>query len=413
MPELEIDTSGDENAEDDNTTTSMPELETDRSCDENCDSSIEADIEADIEAPSSPSIESSLSSELIMDNVTIESDDEKPILYLNRKRNITEKCSITSTLLSESNIRIKIKFKDMPVLMLFQEAADGTMDELLHDEASLMNSLLTPSNMTAEMGSCDSLDNIVHITRIEREQRWAAWLAQIIAVLSQLQGLMCFCHNDLHTNNIVWTKTSDQFMYYETNAGKVFKVPTYGKRFHLIDFGRSTFALGDKIFLSDDFFPGNAAHGQYNYDVCTDHENPDAPYIEPNMSFDLSRLSTSMLYMLYEETPARRYQVSKETSAEDQTKPKTKGKGKHSTANHKRCITESDLYNSLLEWVTDDDGNNIIEESDGEAQYPGFELYIQIAHHIHNAVPKDQWEKIAFKQFETSVKPQSTVKLYF
>ncbi len=369
--------------------TSMPSLELDES------SSIEAE---ELEAPPSPSVESSSSSELIMDNISIESDHEKPILHLCRTSARTCTHSTSGSSLSDAGIRIKINFKRMPVLLLFQEAADGTMDELLEEEATIMDGLNTPSGMKEHMGSCDGLDNIINITRIERDQRWSAWLAQVVAVLSQLQALMCFSHNDLHTNNIVWTKTADQFIYYETNAGKVYKVPTYGKRFHIIDFGRATFALGDKVFLSDDFFPGNDAAGQYNYDVCTDHESPEKPYVEPNMSFDLARLSYSMIEILYDEPPAIKSRTLPPLNVE-----------------HGKQVwqTVSDLYNCLWKWVVDDDGCNIIETADGEERFSGFDLYVHIAHHMHGSVPKEQWKNPVFGQFETTARPPATVKLYF
>jgi hypothetical protein len=261
-----------------------------------------------------------------------------------------------------------------------------------------MDGLNTPSGMKEHMGSCDGLDNIINITRIEREQRWSAWLAQVVAVLSQLQALMCFCHNDLHTNNIVWTKTADQFIYYETRNGKVYKVPTYGKKFHIIDFGRATFALGDKVFMSDDFFPGNDAEGQYNYDVCTNHDDPDAPYIEPNMSFDLARLSYSMIDMLYDERPA----------VKSRTLPPLNIENGESV-----WQTVSDLYNCLWRWVVDDEGKNILETAEGDERFEGFDLYIHIAHNMHGSVPKDQWKLPPFSLFETTTKPPSTVKLYF
>ncbi len=368
--------------------TSMPSLECDT------DSTIEAE---ELEAPASPSVESSSSSELIMDNFSIESDHDKPVLQLCRTSSST-RTRTTSSSSSDSGVRIKINFKRMPVLLLFQEAADGTMDELLEEEVTIMDGLNTPSGMKEHMGSCDGLDNIINITRMEREQRWSAWLAQIIAVLSQLQALMCFCHNDLHTNNIVWTKTADQFIYYETLAGKVYKVPTYGKKFHIIDFGRATFALGDKVFLSDDFFPGNDAAGQYNYDVCTNHEDDGAPYIEPNMSFDLARLSYSMIDMLYDERPPVKSRTLPPLNVE-----------------HGESVwqTVSELYNCLWRWVVDDEGLNILETADGEERFSGFDLYIHIAHNMHGSIPKDQWKLAPFNAFETTSKPPSTVKLYF
>jgi hypothetical protein len=56
---------------------------------------------------------------------------------------------------------------------------------------------------------------------------------------------------------------------------------------------------------------------------------------------------------------------------------------------------------------------NIIETADGEERFTGFDLYIHIAHHMHGSIPKDQWKLPPFNIFETTVRPPSTVKLYF
>ena len=49
-----------------------------------------------------------------------------------------------------------------------------------------------------------------------------------------------FTHNDLHINNIMYTKTDGSFLYYKFN-NVYFKVPTYGYVFKIIDFGRAIF----------------------------------------------------------------------------------------------------------------------------------------------------------------------------
>ena len=61
-----------------------------------------------------------------------------------------------------------------------------------------------------------------------------------------------FTHNDLHINNIMYTKTDRTFLYYKFN-NIYFKVPTFGYIFKIIDFGRSIFTFNNKVFFNDTF----------------------------------------------------------------------------------------------------------------------------------------------------------------
>ena len=54
-----------------------------------------------------------------------------------------------------------------------------------------------------------------------------------------------FTHNDLHTNNIMFNKTEKKFINYYYN-GKYYKVPTYGKIYKIIDYGRSIYKFKGK-----------------------------------------------------------------------------------------------------------------------------------------------------------------------
>ena len=96
------------------------------------------------------------------------------------------------------------------------------------------------------------------------EEKWAAWIFQVIAALCAMQHLFSMTHNDLHTNNIVWSHCDEEFLYYRAN-GHTWQVPTYGKVFKIIDFGRSIYKLKDKVVYSDDFLEGNDAGNQYNF----------------------------------------------------------------------------------------------------------------------------------------------------
>ncbi len=262
------------------------------------------------------------------------------------------------------DIDITIEIPTMPVILIAQEAQEGTMDALM---------------------DLDEIDGIERDTP-QWEARWLAWTWQIVAVLCFLQKSICFTHNDLHTNNIVWRKTNEKHLYYRGKDGSVWKVPTYGKIFSLIDFGRSIFKIGKTLWISDDHWPENDAGDQYNFGPIYD---PRHPKVTPNPSFDLSRLSVSLLDGLFDEFPEIK-------------KPK---KGKKAILNEEpgRIMYEtvSPLFNLLWSWTIDERGKTIYENPDGSERFPGFDIYIHIAHHVHSAIPKEQIYKPVFERFRS------------
>ena len=58
----------------------------------------------------------------------------------------------------------------------------------------------------------------------------------------------------LHTNNIMYEKTDKKYpwLYYCFN-GTYYKVPTFGKIFKIIDFGRAIYNFRDQVICSDSF----------------------------------------------------------------------------------------------------------------------------------------------------------------
>jgi hypothetical protein len=56
----------------------------------------------------------------------------------------------------------------------------------------------------------------------------------------------------LHTNNIMYIETDKEFIYYTHNQIH-YKVPTYGRIYKIIDFGRSIYRFKNKMFYSDCF----------------------------------------------------------------------------------------------------------------------------------------------------------------
>ena len=261
----------------------------------------------------------------------------------------------------EGEYKIVCDISNHPVMLILTEENHGTMDALLDNFAAV----------GASPGS------------EEWELRWSAWVFQIIAALSVAQELLGLTHNDLHTNNIVWSATEEEFLYYKMRDGTAFKVPTFGKIFRIIDFGRAIFTLNGKTFVSDDFRSQNDAGGQYRFRPL--YKNVRNAVL-PNPSFDLSRLSVSLFQALFPETPEIDESGDILSSEEGLTVLKT----------------VSPLYNVLWKWLVDDEGVNILINPDGSERFPDFYLYKHIAAYIHTAIPRYQFVEPAFDRFQVN-----------
>lgn len=268
-----------------------------------------------------------------------------------------------SELSEQDDLRIYAEIQNFPVMLIAVEENRGTMDTLLEKPDLVGASVGTP----------------------EWEARWSAWLFQVTAALSCAQSLLGFTHNDLHTNNIVWSTTEEEYLYYKNRAGALFRVPTYGKIFRIIDFGRAIFSINDQQFISDDFKAGNDADGQYCFKPL--HPRPDpADEVHPNPSFDLCRLAVSLFESLFPEAP----------------KEKEGGEILSSEEGLEVLETESHLYNTLWKWMIDDKGENVLIEPDGDERFPDFDLYKHIAASVYGAVPAHQFSKPLFDQFQVT-----------
>lgn len=213
--------------------------------------------------------------------------------------------------------------KQFPVQIIAMEKYEETLDSLLDE----MN--------TEELTAC---------------------LMQIIMTLLAYQKVYSFVHNDLHTNNIMYVPTELTHLTY-CYQGVYYKVPTYGKLYKIIDYGRSIYSFQGNCFVSDSFHPEGDAGTQYNmepYFNCAEEA------IDANPSFDLCRLACSILEG-YEE--------------------------------------EEEIFNILKEWTQDDAGESVLFK-DGMERYPDFELYRMIARTVHNHTPIAQLSRPLFSQFQ-------------
>lgn len=271
------------------------------------------------------------------------------------------------------DIDVCLEIPNIPVITILQEAQEGVMDDLVMEE---------------EIDGCEYGSDAW-------ETRWIAWLFQVIVTLTFLQSTIQFTHNDLHSNNILWRSTTQRFLYYRTKSGKVWRVPTFGKIFSIIDFGRSIFRIGSHQWISDDHWPDQDAGDQYNFGPFYD---PSKPKVLPNPSFDLCRLAVSLIDGLFEDYPEKK-----------------KGKKTPILSQEGSWImyeTRSPLFNMLWSWTVDDQGRTIYETENGEEKYDGFDLYIRIAQDVHRAVPKEQLDRSIFKPFLWRGKIPTTETVY-
>lgn len=217
------------------------------------------------------------------------------------------------------------------------------------------------------MENCeDTFDNLMMSNELSPKE-WIAALMQVIMTLLVYQKAFSFTHNDLHTNNIMYNYTDKKYLYYKYND-EVYKVPTYGKIFKIIDFGRSIYKFNGNLFCSDSFQPGGDAATQYNTEP---YFNEKKPRLEPNFSFDLCRLACSIFdYVILD--------LNEVKDLDKCTNP---------------------IQKLITEWCLDDNGLNVLYKANGDDRYPDFKLYKMIARCVHNHTPDAQLERPEFKSF--------------
>ena len=216
------------------------------------------------------------------------------------------------------------KLNKYPIQVGFFENLDYTLEEYIDEEGEL------------------SID------------KWKSILFQIVFALSFIQKKFSMIHNDLHTDNIMFCKTDIEYFYYVID-NQIYRVPTYGRIVKIIDFARATYTLGNTIIFPNVFEENGDAEGQYDIPRNNKWNDED---IKPNPSFDLARLSTTLVEFVDENI---------------------------------------EMMNLLLEWTKLDDGNTILFEEDS------FELYCLIAKECHNAIPREQFKRQLFKDFRIKV----------
>ena len=173
----------------------------------------------------------------------------------------------------------------------------------------------------------------------------------------------------------MYVETDKQFLYYRYN-GRHYKVPTYGKLYKLIDFGRAIYKFKGQLCCSDSFHPKGDAATQYNIDP---YRNEKKDPVEPNPSFDLCRLACSMFDFFIDDM-----EEFKNTK-----------------------LFDDPIAHLINDWCKDDKGRNILYKSNNEERYPDFKLYKMIARKVHNHTPQAQLERPMFESFAVPKKKVS------
>ena len=245
-------------------------------------------------------------------------------------------CGADSSSISGSNSSdeyVNVQIKQFPIQVISLEKCENTFDSLLsHDKLS--------------------------------DRELSSAIMQIIMSLITLQKVFHMTHNDLHTNNIMYISTKEKYLYYKFND-KQYKVPTFGKIYKIIDFGRAIYKYKGNLMCSDSFHPKGDAATQYNMDPFF---NDKKPRLEPNYSFDLCRLGCSMYDFFVDD-------IKNET---------------------KDC---SEIERIIISWCYDDKKRNILYKINGNERYPEFKLYKMIARTVHHLVPSEVVNKPYFSKY--------------
>jgi hypothetical protein len=217
------------------------------------------------------------------------------------------------------------------------------------------------------MEYCENTFDDLILTENLKPEEWYSAFMQIIMILITYQKAFNFTHNDLHTNNVMYNETDKKFIYY-CYKKKYYKVPTFGRIFKIIDFGRSIYKFNGNVFCSDSFKNEGDAATQYNTEP---YFNEKKPRLEPNYSFDLCRLACSIFDYVVDDI-------------ED-------------IKDLKKC--KDPIQRLVVEWCLDDKGINMLYKNNGMDRYPDFKLYKMIARCVHNHTPQAQLERPEFDAF--------------
>ena len=246
--------------------------------------------------------------------------------------------------------------------------SDSSYDSNFSEDEIIASINIFPVQVIAMEKCKGTLDSLITHKLINAEDEWSSIVIQILFSLITFKRAFEMTHNDLHSNNIMYTTTSEPFIYYMLND-VIYKVPTFGKIFKIIDFGRSIYSFRGKSLCSDCFSLEGDATTQYNFKP---YFNENKPIINPNFSFDLCRLGCALYDVIIDDN--------------------------------------TEISKIMLEWVLDDKGRNVLYKKDGSERYPDFKLYKMIARTVHNHIPMDVLNNKHFGKYIISKKSFNDIK---
>ena len=218
------------------------------------------------------------------------------------------------------------------------------------------------------------IDTIADMDESEALIHWKSILIQVCMILITYSKTFDLVHNDLHTNNIMYVNTEKKYIKYTYNS-KTFTVPTFGKIWKIIDFGRATYKFRGRDLWSSDYNMKGEAATQYN---TPPYYNSNRPEIKPNNAFDLCRLGCSLFDIFIDEQEI--YEKYDSNKINDVT----------------------DMY-TLVNWMCkSDNGENILYRDFNVERNPGFKLYKAISRNVHNTTPDNLLQTSFFKDFNVS-----------
>ena len=273
------------------------------------------------------------------DDDSDDSDEQKDTIKVDDS-SFTDGSSSSDGSYESDDENITVKIKDFPVQAILLEKCVSTLDHIM---------------MTDEL----------------TKEEWTSILFQVIMTLIIYQKMFAFTHNDLHTNNVMFIETTEEFVYY-LYEDQYYKVPTYGRIFKIIDFGRAIYKFRGELICSDSFHPKGDAATQYNFPP---YYNADKPTVEPNYSFDLCRFACALFdYFIYD---LRKVE--------------------------KLCKSDP-VIRLIVKWTMDDKGRNVLYKSSGEERYPDFKLYKMITRSVHNHIPSGEIHNPIFDTYKITYK---------
>ena len=296
------------------------------------------------------------------DNLEVDNleDDNLEVDNLNDDNLKGEKCPINIG--SETN-------SEIDALNSINDSDDNSSNYSDLDEETLWLTLPKFPVQLICMEHCENtFDNLILSNDLSHDE-WFSALMQIIMTLITYQKMFSFTHNDLHTNNVMYINTNKKFIYY-CYKKKYYRIPTFGKIFKIIDFGRAIYKFNGKTFCSDSFQTGGDAATQYNTEP---YFNDKKPRLEPNFSFDLCRLACSIFDYVVDDIDTI-----------------------------KNLAFCEPIVKLIVDWCVDDNGINVLYKNNGAERYPDFKLYKMIARCVHNHTPVAQLDRPEFNKFVIS-----------